>query len=89
FDIVVAQEEENGQKKEIVKRVVGLPGDTISYNDDTLYINGKKTVEPYLAEYLKQFKNDKLQKTYAYNTLFQQLAETSDAFTTNSEGQTR
>ncbi|HHJ0621323.1 TPA: signal peptidase I [Streptococcus pyogenes] len=89
FDIVVAQEEENGQKKEIVKRVIGLPGDTISYNDDTLYINGKKTVEPYLAEYLKQFKNDKLQKTYAYNTLFQQLAETSDAFTTNSEGQTR
>ena len=43
FDIVVAQEEENGQKKEIVKRVIGLPGDTISYNDDTLYINGKNS----------------------------------------------
>ncbi|MFA1322256.1 signal peptidase I [Streptococcus dysgalactiae] len=89
FDIVVAREEENGQKKEIVKRVVGMPGDTISYNDDTLYINGKKTDEPYLVNYLKEFKKDKLQKTYAYNSLFQQLAETSDAFTTNAEGQTR
>lgn len=89
FDIVVAREEENGQKKEIVKRVVGMPGDTIAYNDDTLYINGKKTDEPYLVNYLKEFKKDKLQKTYAYNSLFQQLAETSDAFTTNAEGQTR
>lgn len=66
-----------------------MPGDTIAYNDDTLYINGKKTDEPYLVNYLKEFKKDKLQKTYAYNSLFQQLAETSDAFTTNAEGQTR
>lgn len=29
FDIVVAKEEENGQTKEIVKRVVGMPGDEI------------------------------------------------------------
>ena len=46
FDIVVASETENGKTKEIVKRVIGLPGDTIQYENDTLYINGKKTDEP-------------------------------------------
>ena len=49
FDIVVATETDNdGTTKEIVKRVIGMPGDTIQYENDTLYINGKKTDEPYL-----------------------------------------
>lgn len=57
FDIVVASEEdENGQRKEIVKRVVGMPGDKLSYRNDTLYINNKKTKEPYLDTYLTSFK---------------------------------
>ena len=34
-----------------VKRVIGLPGDTVAYKDDQLYINGKKYDEPYLEEY--------------------------------------
>lgn len=43
FDIVVATETDNdGTTKEIVKRVIGMPGDTIQYENDTLYINGKK-----------------------------------------------
>lgn len=88
FDIVVAKESENGVKKEIVKRVIGMPGDTITYNNDTLYVNGKKTSEPYLNDYIKKFKEDKLQSTYSYNQLFQQLAEASDAFTTDSKGST-
>ena len=49
FDIVVAKEtDENGNEKRIVKRVIGMPGDTIKYENDQLYINGKKTDEPYL-----------------------------------------
>lgn len=88
FDIVVAKEEENGQSKEIVKRVVGMPGDEITYKNDSLYINGKKTKEPYLKEYLAAFKEDKLEKTYSYNTLFQELAQNSNAFTTNIDGMT-
>ena len=64
FDIVVASEkDDDGKKKEVVKRVIGLPGDTIQYENDTLYINGKKTDEPYLTEYIKKFKKDKLQST--------------------------
>lgn len=89
FDIVVASEEdENGQRKEIVKRVVGMPGDKLSYRNDTLYINNKKTKEPYLDTYLTRFKKDKLQSTYAYSDLFQELAENAAAFTVNSEGKT-
>ncbi len=31
-----------------IKRVIGVPGDIISMQDDQLYINGKARVEPYL-----------------------------------------
>ncbi|MGC4387642.1 signal peptidase I, partial [Streptococcus suis] len=74
-DIVVASEEEDGKKKIIVKRVIGLPGDTISYKNDVLKVNGKVVKEPYLETYQKLFKKDKLQSTYSYNALFQGLAE--------------
>lgn len=86
FDIVVANEEEGGQKKKIVKRVIGMPGDVIKYKNDTLTINNKKTEEPYLKEYTKLFKKDKLQEKYSYNSLFQDLAQSSTAFTTDSNG---
>lgn len=86
FDIVVANEEEGGQKKKIVKRVIGMPGDVIKYKNDTLTINNKKTEEPYLKEYTKLFKKDKLQEKYSYNPLFQDLSQSSTAFTTDSNG---
>lgn len=86
FDIVVANEEEGGQKKKIVKRVIGMPGDVIKYKNDTLTINNKKTEEPYLKEYTKLFEKDKLQEKYSYNPLFQDLAQSSTAFTTDSNG---
>lgn len=63
FDIVVAHEEDGN--KDIVKRVIGMPGDTIRYENDKLYINDKETDEPYLADYIKRFKDDKLQSTYS------------------------
>lgn len=84
FDVVVAKEEHNGETKRIVKRVIGMPGDTISYNNDVLTINGVETDEPYLADYLAKFKADKLQSTYAYNKLFQDLAKASPSFTTDA-----
>lgn len=34
-----------------VKRVIGLPGDTVEMKNDVLYINGKAYDEPYLEEY--------------------------------------
>ena len=43
FDIVVIDEED----KYIIKRVIGLPGETIEYKDNVLYINGKVLNDPY------------------------------------------
>ena len=92
FDIVVASETENGKTKEIVKRVIGLPGDTIEYKNDVLYINGKETDEPYLKEYIQKFKEDKLQSTYSgkgfeeNGELFRQMAQIAEAFTVDKDG---
>jgi len=51
FDIIVFHAPE---KKDYIKRVIGLPGETIEYKNDTLYINGKKYDEPYLDEIKKE-----------------------------------
>ena len=95
FDIVVASETDNGKTKEIVKRVIGLPGETIEYKNDVLYINGKETDEPYLKDYIQKFKEDKLQSTYSgkgfeeNGELFRQLANTAQAFTVDKDGNTK
>lgn len=46
FDIVVVQSEEG----EIVKRVVGIPGDTISYVNGVLSVNGTQIEEDYIID---------------------------------------
>ena len=92
FDIGVASETENGKTKEIVKRVIGLPGETIEYKNDVLYINGKETDEPYLKDYIQKFKEDKLQSTYSgkgfeeNGELFRQMAQIAEAFTVDKDG---
>lgn len=47
FDIVVFHAT---TEKDYIKRVIGLPGDSIAYENDTLYINGEPIEEPYLKE---------------------------------------
>lgn len=47
FDIVVIDEKEGEQY--LIKRVIGLPGETISCNDSKIYING---IEEYDESYL-------------------------------------
>ncbi|AXQ77960.1 signal peptidase I [Streptococcus chenjunshii] len=88
FDIVVADETEEGETKQVVKRVIGMPGDTVSYTNDVLTINGKEVDEAYLDDYKEKFAQDKLQNTYSYNVLFQELAAQAEAFTTDADGQT-
>lgn len=44
FDICIIDVEE----KFIVKRVIGMPNDTIEFKDNVLYINGESYDEPYL-----------------------------------------
>lgn len=55
FDVVVVYAEELHEK--IVKRLIGLPGETIEYRDDRLYIDGQEYDEPYLdKDYMEEAK---------------------------------
>ena len=48
YDIVVADLIENGRKTDtLIKRVYGLPGETISCEDGIIYINDKKIEDSY------------------------------------------
>ncbi|MDA1475717.1 signal peptidase I [Bacillus changyiensis] len=51
-DIVII----DGDEKNVhyVKRLIGLPHETVQVKNDTLYINGKKVAEPYLSEKRKE-----------------------------------
>lgn len=46
FDIVVI----NKGKEEIIKRVIGLPGESVEYRNNTLYINGHEFENDYNFE---------------------------------------
>ena len=50
FDVIVFE-----AKADInyIKRIIGLPGDHIAYENDALFINGTKYDEPYLEAYKK------------------------------------
>jgi signal peptidase I len=45
-DIVVFHSPMNGQV--LIKRIIGLPGDSVSLSDGAVYINGKRLNEPYV-----------------------------------------
>ena len=48
YDLVVADLIENGRKTDtLIKRVYGLPGETISCEDGIIYINDKKIEDSY------------------------------------------
>jgi len=47
-DVVVFDVPEEGRK--FIKRVIGVPGDTIRIEGDKLYINGELREEPYIKE---------------------------------------
>ncbi|MGZ9584661.1 signal peptidase I [Paenibacillus marinisediminis] len=38
------------QNRDLIKRVIAVPGDTIEYKGDDLYVNGSKVEEPYIQE---------------------------------------
>ena len=48
-DVVVLKRiESNSQERDLIKRVIALPGETIEYHDCQLFINGALLNEPYL-----------------------------------------
>ena len=48
FDVVICHYPERGRTN-FVKRLVGLPGDTVSMLNGTLYVNGEAIDEPYIT----------------------------------------
>ncbi|HID68909.1 MAG TPA: signal peptidase I [Desulfobacterales bacterium] len=50
FDVVTVRF--TGRSVMLLKRVVGLPGDTLEFREGILYINGKQVVEPYVQNRL-------------------------------------
>lgn len=54
FDVVIFPAPDN-EDKLYVKRVIGVAGDTIAYENDQLLINGQAVEEPYLQEKANEF----------------------------------
>ena len=65
FDLIVFHANEN---EDYIKRVIGLPGDTIEYVNDQLYVNGEAVDDPYLDEYKKALVEGQLTEDF---TLFE------------------
>lgn len=56
FDIVVVKiKNEEGKEEEIIKRIIGLPGEHISYKDNKLYVNDGLVEENYMFRNTKDF----------------------------------
>ena len=52
-DIVIFKSnlvDSNGNNKKLIKRIIGLPGETIEITDGYVYINGELLKEPYVKE---------------------------------------
>ena len=67
FDIIVI----NSKGEKIIKRVIGLPGETVEYKDNKLYIDGKEIFENFKHGDTKDFKLsdikvDKIPKNYYF-----------------------
>ena len=69
-DIVVFHATES---KDYIKRVIALPGDTLEYREDMLYINEEPVDEPYLDEFRAQMNGFPLTENF---TLEQVTGET-------------
>ena len=58
FDIVVLKR----GKEKLIKRVIGLPGESIEYKDSKLYVNGKRVKET--------FKTNTSTRDFSFDELF-------------------
>ena len=54
FDTAVIRADSSDREKFLVKRVIGLPGETIEYRNNQLYVNGEYVEEPFLKDVTTQ-----------------------------------
>lgn len=87
FDIVVAKEKTDDENIFIIKRVIGLPGDTVEYKKDQLYVNGKKMNEPYLDSFKEKLKDGSLIDYFTkINSNYANFNFNTDYLTTDKSG---
>lgn len=87
FDIVVAKEKTDDENIFIIKRVIGLPGDTVEYKKDQLYVNGKKINEPYLDSFKEKLKDGSLIDYFTkINSNYANFDFNTDYLTVDSSG---
>lgn len=58
--VIVDTVDQNESAHYLIKRVIGLPGDTIEIKDNTLYRNGVKVMENYILEPMRNNNNLKV-----------------------------
>lgn len=80
-DLVTAKEDD----KVIIKRVIGLPNDTIEFKNDKLYINEVEQDESYLNTFKEEFAKDRLHEEYSYNQAYQTRAAQMAHFTLDAD----
>ncbi len=61
-DIVVFRGTVDGEKASVIKRIVGLPGDHIRYQDRTLYVNGNPAIQLNITGDIDNLANGKQMK---------------------------
>lgn len=81
-DLVTAKEDD----KVIIKRVIGLPNDSIEFKNDKLYVNGQEQDESYLNKFKEAFNTNRLHEEYSYNEAYQTLAAQMTHFTLDKNG---
>lgn len=74
FDVITFKSPRNG--KSLVKRVIGVSGDTIRYENDQLYINGTPYDEPYLDEFKESKETDLLTDDFTIETVVNSTTKT-------------
>lgn len=58
-DVIVFKAPER-QNVDFIKRIVGLPGDTVDIKDGSVFVNGKELIEPYETQKTQGFETVKL-----------------------------
>lgn len=56
--------------EDYIKRVIGLPGETVELHDDTVYVNGEALDEPYLTDQARGCNDDFAPVQVPMGTLF-------------------
>ncbi len=78
LDVLVFHTNEN---EDYVKRIIGLPGDVITYYNDKLFINDKRVNEPFLQSYeAYQDSNERLTENFTLQSLTGRLRIPEDSY---------